>query len=116
MRLPVHWSFLVHLKMQDIKSPIGKIPLLGFMVEKADNDNVKKPFPFKLAHPGPCRTWYFSASSGLTFVFVLLLLRLCCHVTAVTRRSEKQRDLWMISINESVKRILSSGVSADKMP
>eukprot|EP01119_Soliformovum_irregulare_P014976 TRINITY_DN4162_c0_g1_i1.p1 TRINITY_DN4162_c0_g1~~TRINITY_DN4162_c0_g1_i1.p1 ORF type:complete len:561 (+),score=167.40 TRINITY_DN4162_c0_g1_i1:1839-3521(+) len=62
-------------------SALGKIPVLSYMVEKADKDNTKKPFPFKLTHPGPCRTWYFSASS------------------------ESARDKWMTTINTAVSKV-----------
>lgn len=62
------------------KSHLGKIPILGYKLQAADEkDNVKKPFPFKLRHPGPCRTWFFSAAS------------------------EVARQAWMETINNTVE-------------
>jgi len=73
-----------HRKPQD-KVPLGRIPILGYMVEKADNDHVKKPFPFKLEHSAACRTWYFSTST------------------------EEEREFWINTINTAVEELMNSG-------
>jgi len=65
--------------------PLGRIPILGYLVEKADKDNVRKPFPFKLEHAGVCRTWYFSTSG------------------------DEERDFWIGTINGAIHYFVSSG-------
>jgi len=62
---------------QPKETPLGTIPLPGYLCTKADGE-VNKPYPFKLFHEGPCRTWYFSAPSS------------------------QERDRWIKSIEESV--------------
>jgi len=76
---------LFYYRNPEDKVPLGRIPILGYLVEKADKDNVKKPFPFKLEHAGVCRTWYFSTSN------------------------ETERDFWVNTINSAIQDLVNSG-------
>lgn len=65
---------------------MGRIPIPGYLIGKADNE-VKKPFPFKLYHHGPCRVWYFSAES------------------------EQERERWIKIFTEHLHGLYAKGVS-----
>jgi len=70
------------------KVPLGRIPILGYMVEKVEN--IKKPFAFKLEHPGACRTWYFSTAN------------------------DEERDFWVQTINRAVSELINGKVYSQK--